>query len=113
MHEQINPIKRQQCDDDVAKKISLISRDLRNSQAWRACDQSDKCISIKDRQCAERSKNEWVPAQSTQKVAMQKLHRRSGRAAGQAWTAGEIVKQAARPRQAERKPSRRRRQRGR
>jgi hypothetical protein len=111
MREQINPIQDEQRDDNGPEEISLRGRDMRNPQARRTCDQNDQRIKIKDRQCAERGKNERVPAQSSQKVAMQKLSGRSGCAAGQARTAGEIMKHAARPRQAEREPSRHHRQR--
>ena len=92
MREQINPIQDEQRNDNGPEEISLRARDMRNPQARRACDQNDQRIRIKDRQCAERGKNERVPAQSSQKVAMQKLNSRSGCATSQTWKSGKIMK---------------------
>jgi hypothetical protein len=106
MREQVNPIQCQQRDDNSATESFLRVCNLGNSQAWRARDQDDQRISIKDQQCAERGENEWVPAQSGQKMAIQKLNRGSGRAASQARLASEIMKDAMRPWQTQCEPSR-------
>ena len=75
-----------------------------NPQTRRAHHQCRQRVNIEGDYAAKRDEDERIPFERSEKMALKELDPASRHPTGEAWQFREIVKRAARPRQAERQP---------
>ena len=75
-------------------------------QTRRAHHQCRQCVNIEGDYAAKRAEDERIPFECGEKMALKELDPASRHPTRKAWQSGEVVKRAARPRQADRQPCR-------